>query len=690
MIGALVPPPGSVAGVTAMVAPTVGNTAAETARSRWPEGTTDITGLWLLEDIELLAHGIKSRNWVETGLGGFAATMDGLGLALDPLGELAATGIAWLIEHYQPLRDAFDGLAGKPAQIAAHAQTWRAIATRLDETAATLGAGAQVDLVHWGGAVGHVYRTKALRDANVIAGLAKGARTLADGVESAGQLVATVRTLVRDIIAEFAATVLVRIPVWLLLEGVTCLVATPLVLFELGGLVARFFGIISRFVRALVTSVGRLAAMLGRLHGIFGELQHLLRQSPSPKPLGGAGRQTGGSDPVALATATRTADGGVDPAAMARFVDALPRIELTQPGDTAALARFASEATGLERVVLEPVGAGAGKGLSGAPVFLVRDESGALVAVAKLFPDSRGMSGLEGMAREISSLDRLGADEFTRFGVPEVRGAAVVDLPDGTRGGLVMQAAQGRSLFEMMSEMPPPGSAARPAAMAELSRAVDDAAAALAELHTRPAGSGGPVSPAVIEYGTREIGEKLALVTRNADLARMYAGLDVDELARRVDEVVTAARHDPGGASLAHGDANLGNVFWHPERGITFIDMQSAHRSMDVDGMPIGTPARDLAEFSNRVGNYPWRFPDRFGFTDSELADLQARFMESYLRSGGATVPGGARQAYDVSYALGDLARTLQDMRAAPVTADDQVRLARYVNNLREVLGWKP
>ena len=63
-----------------------------------------------------------------------SAGLDALALVSDPVGALLQYGIAWLIAHVKPLSEALDWLAGDPAQITAHAQTWRNVAVSLRAT----------------------------------------------------------------------------------------------------------------------------------------------------------------------------------------------------------------------------------------------------------------------------------------------------------------------------------------------------------------------------------------------------------------------------------------------------------------------------------------------------------------------------------------------------------------------------
>src|SRR5215207_806272 len=110
-------------------------------------------GVWIAEDIELIAQGVENRSWVDGTLGVVGAGLDGLALISDPVGALLQYGVAWLIEHVKPLSDALDWLAGDPAQIAAHAQTWRNVATSVRETGLDLAAAVARDVDAWAGQV---------------------------------------------------------------------------------------------------------------------------------------------------------------------------------------------------------------------------------------------------------------------------------------------------------------------------------------------------------------------------------------------------------------------------------------------------------------------------------------------------------------------------------------------------------
>jgi hypothetical protein len=68
------------------------------------EPTSPWAGVWIAEDIELIAQGVQNGSWIDGTLGTIGAGLDGLALISDPAGALLQYGIAWLIEHVKPCR----------------------------------------------------------------------------------------------------------------------------------------------------------------------------------------------------------------------------------------------------------------------------------------------------------------------------------------------------------------------------------------------------------------------------------------------------------------------------------------------------------------------------------------------------------------------------------------------------------
>ncbi|HEY9483131.1 MAG TPA: WXG100 family type VII secretion target [Micromonosporaceae bacterium] len=230
------------------------------------------SGIWLAEDIEAIRQGVMSRSWVDSTLGGVGAGLDALATLSDPTGALMQYGLSWLMEHIRPLSEALDWLAGDPATIAGHAQTWRNVATSMRADAADLDRGAAIDLSGWHGAAARAYDSWSAKQRTVLGGLASGADTMASITEGVAYLTAGVRTLVRDAVA----TVVSRAIEYAGEEVLSLGLATPWVIEQVSTLVAAWSARIDRLIAALKNSVARLTPLMRRLGGLIERMAQLL------------------------------------------------------------------------------------------------------------------------------------------------------------------------------------------------------------------------------------------------------------------------------------------------------------------------------------------------------------------------------------------------------------------------------
>lgn len=297
------------------------------------------TGLGLAEDASLLADGIQNRSWVEGTLAGLGGSLDTLALVVDPLGSLVWWGAAWLMEHVQPLKEALDWLAGDPDQIAAHARTWRNVATYTAEARAQYQDAVSSQTADWLGESGDAYRAYAGAQLAAMATISRLAGGISYAVEGAGILVGAVRAIVRDLIAQFVATLAVRLPLWLAEEGVTLGLATPLVVTQVSTLVSTWVNRIRRFIQGLLDSLRRLCGLITRLGELLTEVRAMLRNLVRRSPIvaeAGAGRpRTSGwsgaryveeVDPAAARAYERIRGDTGDVEAIARNLDVDPSV----------------------------------------------------------------------------------------------------------------------------------------------------------------------------------------------------------------------------------------------------------------------------------------------------------------------------------------------------------------------------
>jgi uncharacterized protein YukE len=235
------------------------------------------SGVYLAEDIQLLHQGVKSGSWVDLTLGGIGAGLDALGLITDPLGSLVSWGVAWLLDHVKPLKEALDQLAGDPAQISANAQTWRNVADQMKFAAGDYRTAVSRQTAAWSGPASDAYRAQSKEHEGGMSALSEAAETMASIVEGSGMLVALVRTLVRDAIAEFVSILAVRLWEWLAEEGLTLGLGTPWVIAQVSSLVGKWVNKIKNFLKGLLNSLRRLREILGKLRTLVENIMRKLR-----------------------------------------------------------------------------------------------------------------------------------------------------------------------------------------------------------------------------------------------------------------------------------------------------------------------------------------------------------------------------------------------------------------------------
>jgi uncharacterized protein YukE len=154
----------------------------------------------------------------------------------------------------EPLSEALDWLAGDPGQIAAHAQTWRNVASSLRAEAESLGQAVRVDITDWSGVASDAYRSWAVQRGQSLEALARASDTLALMTEGAGLLVGTVRIMVRDAVATVVSRLIVYAGELIASVGL----ATALVAEQVSTLCAAWAARIARWLRELISSIRNL------------------------------------------------------------------------------------------------------------------------------------------------------------------------------------------------------------------------------------------------------------------------------------------------------------------------------------------------------------------------------------------------------------------------------------------------
>jgi uncharacterized protein YukE len=217
---------------------------------------TAYTGVSLADGFQGLQQSVQGGSWVDGMLAGGALVADAAATVIDPFSALVANGLGWVMEHFEPLRDVLDKLTGMPDRVAADAQTWANMAGALQTVAGDLHSRLAADVPDWAGAAAESYRSMMAHNVDGLGGLVVLAGTMSAATQAAGNLVQFTRDIVRDLICDLVA----RVIVWA--AEALAIITIPAVTAQIVAAVAKWGARIFGYVGALISSLQNLTALL--------------------------------------------------------------------------------------------------------------------------------------------------------------------------------------------------------------------------------------------------------------------------------------------------------------------------------------------------------------------------------------------------------------------------------------------
>lgn len=225
---------------------------------------TPFSGAFLIEDGQMLADAIGSGNWVEGGVAAFASVLDTAALIVDPLGTLIANGLGWVLDHIEPLKGWMNDFTGDAGEVAAFAQTWRNVGTRMHESGDAL-ALATKDLESMSGATIDAYLAYTGDAIKQLNATGDWANAIGQGMEIASYLVQIVHDLVRDAISQIVGTAISVAAEMALTVGL----ATPAAIGQITTKVSSLATKVGRSVDRLLNAFRKLDKLLDALRALF-------------------------------------------------------------------------------------------------------------------------------------------------------------------------------------------------------------------------------------------------------------------------------------------------------------------------------------------------------------------------------------------------------------------------------------
>jgi hypothetical protein len=202
------------------------------------------------ETMRRVIDAVRSREWVEDLLAD-APVSEFAASVTDAFAALRAGGLDWAMAYIPPLRRMLDDLTGMPDVVASHASIWSTMATDLHRIATDLRSYLDQDLSGWHQPDVRGYLAMMSHNVEALAGLAEISTAMAMITKAAGDLILLTRDIVRGLVADLVA----RVIVWV---AETTVVPMPVMAGRLATAVATSWRI-HAYVAALVTSMANLS-----------------------------------------------------------------------------------------------------------------------------------------------------------------------------------------------------------------------------------------------------------------------------------------------------------------------------------------------------------------------------------------------------------------------------------------------
>lgn len=261
----------------------------------------DAEGAGVFSSYADLAKAAESQDAGGVAAAATAAGLDTLGVAMDPLGSLAAAGVGWAIEHLPFLREPLDAMLGDPDEIGDRARAWHLLSRELDAQADAFAELVTRDVGGWQGEAADAYRAAAGRLHEALASTGADAAGVGETVLASGAMVGTVRSLIRDAIAEWVGKLILWLVASVVSAGLAAAAAVPSMVLEATTLALHAADTISKVVARLEEASAALAKLVANMGGTADELASIGSRLPAGSTDVAASR--GARDAVAAAGA---------------------------------------------------------------------------------------------------------------------------------------------------------------------------------------------------------------------------------------------------------------------------------------------------------------------------------------------------------------------------------------------------
>jgi len=239
-------------------------TAPNPLVAKAPDAPGALAGLNLVEPAADAVSAIQRGDWAEAGINVLGAGIDALGFLTDPFGTLLSSAFAWFIEHVEPLKSMLDSLAGNPGVINQNAATWGNVGDHLKKAGEDMARMVDADTSAWRGAAIDAYTAVAKAEA-----LGHAAEGVGAALTGAGVAVATVRTIVRDLISMAMSELVQALIRWAAAALLTVGLATPGIVADGIRLIMKWAKKVSDWLDKVITTIRNLSKVVNKIFEIL-------------------------------------------------------------------------------------------------------------------------------------------------------------------------------------------------------------------------------------------------------------------------------------------------------------------------------------------------------------------------------------------------------------------------------------
>ena len=241
-----------------------------------PENTSSpLGGTMLLESLGDLSQALESGSWLEIGLATFSTAMDTAAAVMDPLGQLFAAGLGWLMEHMEPLKGWLNDLTGDAGAVAGFAATWGNVKAALAAAADELDRVVQADLAGMSGAAVAAYT----RYAGDLGAHVRAVSGTAGGVATALRVCSTVVQVVHDLVRDALAELVGAAISWAAEIALTVGLGTPWVVSQVTTRVSSLATRVGTKVTEVIKSARSLKKLVESIKEALADLAKALRNA---------------------------------------------------------------------------------------------------------------------------------------------------------------------------------------------------------------------------------------------------------------------------------------------------------------------------------------------------------------------------------------------------------------------------